>query len=154
MTIFAKCFAGCRYDVLLKSAQAVIVVTASVEDERGGQGHTSASLLHQSAKWHRALNTHCFTQVLFWQNIYVQSWKYLQMLCWAATHNMRNPALTHICHIHKGLQLYSVQHTELRIKVHSIQHMKTLGCYCPSLLHIKFAMQWNNTKSVEHYDEG
>jgi hypothetical protein len=28
---------------------AVIVVTASVKDERGGQGHTSASLLLQSA---------------------------------------------------------------------------------------------------------
>jgi hypothetical protein len=32
------------------ASQYVIVVTASVkEDERGGQGHTSASLLHQSA---------------------------------------------------------------------------------------------------------
>jgi hypothetical protein len=30
------------------------------EDERGGQCHTSASLLHQSAAWHRAVNTHCF----------------------------------------------------------------------------------------------
>jgi hypothetical protein len=35
---------------LLKSSRTVIVVTTSVkEDERGGQGHTSASLLHQSA---------------------------------------------------------------------------------------------------------
>jgi hypothetical protein len=33
-----------------KISQTVTVVTASVkEDERGGQGHTSASLLHQSA---------------------------------------------------------------------------------------------------------
>jgi hypothetical protein len=30
------------------------------EDERGGQGHTSKSLLHQSAMRHRAVNTHCF----------------------------------------------------------------------------------------------
>jgi hypothetical protein len=36
-------------DMLLESSQ-IVVVTASVkEDERGGQGHTSASLLHQSA---------------------------------------------------------------------------------------------------------
>jgi hypothetical protein len=35
---------------ILETSQTVIVVTASVkEDERGGQGHTSASLLHQSA---------------------------------------------------------------------------------------------------------
>jgi hypothetical protein len=34
---------------VLESSRTVIVVTASVkEDERGGQGHTSASLLHQS----------------------------------------------------------------------------------------------------------
>jgi hypothetical protein len=38
-----------RYEVLLKSSWTVIVVTALVKDERGGQGHTSASLLHQSA---------------------------------------------------------------------------------------------------------
>jgi hypothetical protein len=38
------------YEVLLESSQTVVVVTASVkEDERGGQGHTSASLLHLSA---------------------------------------------------------------------------------------------------------
>jgi hypothetical protein len=39
-----------------------ILVTASVkEDERGGQGHTSARLLHQSAMWHyRAVITHNF----------------------------------------------------------------------------------------------
>jgi hypothetical protein len=36
--------------LLLESFQTLIVVTASVEDdERGGQGHISASLLHQSA---------------------------------------------------------------------------------------------------------
>jgi hypothetical protein len=29
-----------------ESSRAVIVVTASVKDERGGQGHTSTSLLH------------------------------------------------------------------------------------------------------------
>jgi hypothetical protein len=38
------------YKVLSESSRTVIVVIASVkEDERGGQGHTSASLLHQSA---------------------------------------------------------------------------------------------------------
>jgi hypothetical protein len=47
--------------VLSESSLTVIVVTAWVkEDERGGQGHTSASLLHQSATWHRAVNTRCF----------------------------------------------------------------------------------------------
>jgi hypothetical protein len=39
------------YEVLLECFQAVIVVTVLVKEyERGGQGHTSASLLHQSAK--------------------------------------------------------------------------------------------------------
>jgi hypothetical protein len=38
------------YKVLLESPRTVIVVTALVkEDERRGQGHTSASLLLQSA---------------------------------------------------------------------------------------------------------
>jgi hypothetical protein len=38
------------YEVVSESSWAVIVVTAVVkEDERGGQGHTSESLLHQSA---------------------------------------------------------------------------------------------------------
>jgi hypothetical protein len=32
-----------------ESSRTVIVVTASVKDERRGQGHTSAILLHQSA---------------------------------------------------------------------------------------------------------
>jgi hypothetical protein len=38
------------YEVLSEISQTVIIVTASVkEDERGSQGHTSASLFHQSA---------------------------------------------------------------------------------------------------------
>jgi hypothetical protein len=38
------------YKLLSESSRTVIVVTASVkEDERGSQGHTSASLLHQFA---------------------------------------------------------------------------------------------------------
>jgi hypothetical protein len=37
--------------ILSESFWTVIVVTTLVkEDERGGQGHTSANLLHQSAK--------------------------------------------------------------------------------------------------------
>jgi hypothetical protein len=54
---------------VLESSQTVIVVTASVkEDERRCQGHTSTSLLHQSATWHRSVNTHLcivFTWVFF-----------------------------------------------------------------------------------------
>jgi hypothetical protein len=38
------------YEGLSESSRSVKVVTASMkEDERGGQGHTSASLLPQSA---------------------------------------------------------------------------------------------------------
>jgi hypothetical protein len=38
------------YKVVLESSRTVIDATASVKDiERGGQGHTSESLLHQSA---------------------------------------------------------------------------------------------------------
>jgi hypothetical protein len=54
------------YRVLSESSRTVIIVTASVkEDERGGKGRTSASLLHQSATWHHAVNTYCFSRVLF-----------------------------------------------------------------------------------------
>jgi hypothetical protein len=38
-----------NYEVLLESSRTVIVTALVKEDERGGQGHTSASLLHQSA---------------------------------------------------------------------------------------------------------
>jgi hypothetical protein len=39
-----------KYKVVSESSRTLIVVTALVkEDERGGQGHISASLLHQSA---------------------------------------------------------------------------------------------------------
>jgi hypothetical protein len=38
-----------------------MVVTASAKEvEMGGQGHTSESLLHQSATWHRTVNMHGF----------------------------------------------------------------------------------------------
>jgi hypothetical protein len=37
------------YEVLLESSRTAVVVTVSVkEDERGGQGHTFANVLHQS----------------------------------------------------------------------------------------------------------
>jgi hypothetical protein len=43
-------FSQRMYEVVSESSRTVIVVTASVkEDERGGQGHTSEYLLHQSA---------------------------------------------------------------------------------------------------------
>jgi hypothetical protein len=39
-----------KYRVLLESSWTVIVIIASVKEyERGGQGHTSATLLHHSA---------------------------------------------------------------------------------------------------------
>jgi hypothetical protein len=37
------------YEVLPESSQTIVVTASVKEDERGGQGHTSASLLHQSA---------------------------------------------------------------------------------------------------------
>jgi hypothetical protein len=41
---------GNKYEVPLESSWTVTVAIISVkEDERGGQSHTSASLLHQSA---------------------------------------------------------------------------------------------------------
>jgi hypothetical protein len=50
---------------VLDSSWTVTVVTALVKEERGGQGHTSASLLHQSAMLHYAVNTHCFYMSAF-----------------------------------------------------------------------------------------
>jgi hypothetical protein len=37
------------YQAVLESSRTAIVVIISMKDERGGQGHTSVSLLHQSA---------------------------------------------------------------------------------------------------------
>jgi hypothetical protein len=49
------------YEVVSESSQTVTIVTVSVkEDERGGKGNTSASLLHQHAMWYHDVNTHCF----------------------------------------------------------------------------------------------
>jgi hypothetical protein len=60
--------------MLSESSQTVIVVTASVkEDERGGQGHASASLLHQSATYHRSVNTHCFYTSAFSNSCFILS---------------------------------------------------------------------------------
>jgi hypothetical protein len=54
------------YEVVSESSRTVIVVTASVKDnERGGQGHTSTSLLHQYDTRHCAVNMRVFTRVLF-----------------------------------------------------------------------------------------
>jgi hypothetical protein len=61
------------YEVLLESSQTIIVVTASVEDERGSQGHTPASLLHQSVMQHCAVNTHCFYPSAFSTSCFVLS---------------------------------------------------------------------------------
>jgi hypothetical protein len=62
--------------VVYESSRTVIIVAASVkEDEKGGQGHISATVLHQSATWQRCehalflqecFSTSCF--VLFGMN--------------------------------------------------------------------------------------
>jgi hypothetical protein len=45
-----KNMAGYLMKVLLDSSRTVVIVTASAkENDRGGQGHTSVSLFHQSA---------------------------------------------------------------------------------------------------------
>jgi hypothetical protein len=62
------------YEVISESSWAVLVVTASVkEDERGGQGHTSESLLHQSATCQRAVNTRYFCTSAFSASCFVLS---------------------------------------------------------------------------------
>jgi hypothetical protein len=48
-----------------ESSQTAAVTESVKEDERGGQGHTLASLLHQSAMLHCAVNTHCFYECFF-----------------------------------------------------------------------------------------
>jgi hypothetical protein len=58
------------YEVISESSRTVIIVSASVkEDEKGGQGYTSASLLHESATWHCSMNTHYFYKSAFWLHI-------------------------------------------------------------------------------------
>jgi hypothetical protein len=49
----------CVYQLLSESSQTVTVVTASVkEDERGGQGHTSASVCHMTLRCEQTLFLH------------------------------------------------------------------------------------------------
>jgi hypothetical protein len=51
-----------------------MVVTASVKKhERGGQGHTSESLLQPSAMWHCTVNTHCFYMSVFLTSCFILS---------------------------------------------------------------------------------
>jgi hypothetical protein len=60
--------------VVLERSWSVIVVAALVkENERGGEGHTSATLLHQSATWHCAVNMHCFYMSAFSTSCFVLS---------------------------------------------------------------------------------
>jgi hypothetical protein len=60
--------------MLLENSWTVIVGTASVkEDERGGQGHTSAKLLHQSATSHCAVNMHYFYTSAFLTSCFILS---------------------------------------------------------------------------------
>jgi hypothetical protein len=64
----------CTYQCYQKSFWTVTVVIASVKAaERWDQGHTSASLLHQSAMWHRAVNLHCFYTSAFLTSCFLLS---------------------------------------------------------------------------------
>jgi hypothetical protein len=73
------------YKVVSKSPLTVIVVSALVkENERGGQGHTSTSLLYQSSTWHCAVNKHCFYTNNFLTSCFILSVtdsKFEQYLC-------------------------------------------------------------------------
>jgi hypothetical protein len=62
------------YEMVSESSWTVVIVTALVkEDERGDQGRTSKSLLHQSATWHCTVNTHCFYSNAFTTSCFVLS---------------------------------------------------------------------------------
>jgi hypothetical protein len=62
--------------MLSESSRTDTVVTASAkEDKRGGQGHTSASLFHQSDMWHRTMSTHCFYTSAFSTSCFILSTK-------------------------------------------------------------------------------
>jgi hypothetical protein len=62
------------YKVVSESSRIFIIITAMVsEDEKGGQGHTSESLLHQYAMWCRALIMHCFYTSAFSTSCFVLS---------------------------------------------------------------------------------
>jgi hypothetical protein len=61
-------------EVVSESSATAIIVTASLkEDEREGQGHISACLLHQSATWYCGINTlfYCF----------LHEWFFVFMIC-------------------------------------------------------------------------
>ena len=60
--------------MVFESSRTVIVVTVSAKEyERGGQGHTSESLLHQSATLHCAVSMHCFYSSAFSTSCFILS---------------------------------------------------------------------------------
>jgi hypothetical protein len=61
------------YEVVSESSRTVIVVNALMKEKRGGQGHTSESVYHQSETWHRAVNTHCIYTNAFSTSCFVLS---------------------------------------------------------------------------------
>jgi hypothetical protein len=73
--VFCAVRAEMLYELVSESSLIVIVVTASVkENKTGGQGHTSTSLLHQSATWHHTVNTHCFYMSAFFNFLFRFAW--------------------------------------------------------------------------------
>jgi hypothetical protein len=65
MITFLSHFISVRYEVVSESGTFILVTASAKEDERGGQGHTSTSLLHQTAM-------HCFYKSAFFTSFCLQ----------------------------------------------------------------------------------
>jgi hypothetical protein len=68
-----------NYKFLSESSRTISVVTASVKGDRGGEGHTSINLLHQSATQHRVVKTHCFYTSAFSTSCFLLSVMYCKI---------------------------------------------------------------------------
>jgi hypothetical protein len=70
----------------------------------GGRGHTSVTLLHQSAMWYRAVSTHCFyTTLCFILSAMVGKIKFCVKLSKSATESLDMPC--------EAFGEYSLSHT-------------------------------------------
>jgi hypothetical protein len=82
--------------------------------ERRGQGHTSASLLHQSATWHCPVNMHCFYTSAFSTSCFVLSamdGKIEQRVCIKFRLRLRKSATKTLQMLREAFGEYSLRRT-------------------------------------------
>jgi hypothetical protein len=85
---------NCTFEVVSESSQTVIVVNClSERNETEGQGHTSASLRHQSATWRCSMNMNCCYTSAFSTSRFISSagWQNRASFVWSSVNALLRP---------------------------------------------------------------